>query len=137
MATPIPLRTSLPPAITIHSLEHAKRALTIGRPVTLLSAPAAAVYAGPAWWRALLAACDTVQPDMLDCADAPGRALEAIALGCQHVVLLPCPAWASVADRAAAAGAILLTERPPSLDCADPAAPARMAARIAAWLEVG
>ena len=123
----------LPPALTVHSLAHAQLALAPGRPVTLLSGPGAAVYAGAAWWRALLTAAASPYPDLIDCADAPGRALEALALGCRHVILLPCPSWPSVADRAAAASAILLAERPPSLDLADPATPRR----IAAWLEVG
>lgn len=122
-----------PPAIVVHCGEHARLALAPGRPVTLLSAPAAAVYAGPAWWRALVDLAHTAQPDIIDCADAAGRALEALALGCRNVILLRCPAWSSVAERAAAAGALLLSERPASLDLADPAA----GRRIAAWLEVG
>ena len=122
-----------PPAITIHCIEHARLALSFGRPVTLISAPAAAVFAGAAWWRALIAACATRQPDVLDCADAPGRALEALAQGCTRLVLLPCPAWPSVAERAEMAGALLLTCRPECLDLADPAS----TRRIDAWLEVG
>ena len=123
----------LPPAICIHSRSHALLALASGRPVTLLSAPGAAVFAGPAWWRAIVDRCAITQPDILDCADAPGRALEALALGCRRIVLHPCPAWIDIADRAARAGSVLLAERPPSLDLADPAA----ARRIEAWLQVG
>lgn len=130
---PLVPRLRDPPAITIHSIEHARLALAPGRPVTLLSSPAAAVFAGPAWWRALIAACATAQPDLLDCADAPGRALEALALGCSRVILLPCPAWTNVAERAAMAGARLLQRRPDCLDLADPASPRR----IDAWLKVG
>ncbi len=122
-----------PPAITIHSIEHARLALASGRPVTLISAPAAAVFAGSAWWRALITACDTSQPDLLDCADAPGRALEALAMGCSGLVLLPCPTWPGIAERAAMAGALLLPSRPSCLDLADPASPHR----IDAWLRVG
>lgn len=122
-----------PPAITIHSIEHARLALASGRAVTLISAAAAAVFAGPAWWRALILACETLQPDILDCADAPGRALEALALGCSRLILLPCPAWPIVAERAALAGALLLPGRPACLDLADPAA----SRRIDAWLRVG
>ncbi len=125
--------TRFPPAIVVHSGEHARLALAAARPVTLLSAPAAAVYAGPAWWRSLVDLTGTTEPDIVDCADAPGRALEALALGCRNVILLRCPAWPSVAERAAASGALLLSERPASLDLADPA----VARRIAAWLEVG
>ncbi len=128
-----PPPTSLPPAICVHSRSHATFALAAGRPVTLLSARAAAVFAGPAWWRALIDSCETDQPDILDCADAPGRALEAIALRCRRIVLRPCPAWTEIADRAACAGSVLLADRPVSIDLADPAA----VRHIEAWLQVG
>ena len=122
-----------PRAIVIHGLPHARQALAPGRPVTLLSAPGAASYAGCLWWRALVAAAGTPFPDILDCADAPGRALEAMAIGCRAVVLLPCPAWSTVADRAAAQGVTLLAARPDALDLAQPGA----SRHIAAWLAVG
>ncbi|MBV8913575.1 MAG: hypothetical protein JOZ05_11120 [Acetobacteraceae bacterium] len=124
---------ALPPPIVIHGLEHARLALAPGRPVTLLSAPAAGLYAGCGWWRAVIAAAGCTGPDLLDCADAPGRALEALSLGCRGLVLRPCPAWDSVAERAAAQGALLLRERPPALDLAEPGA----SRRIAAWLGFG
>ncbi len=120
----------LPPAIIIHGPDHARLALAPARPVTLLSAPGAALYAGCLWWRALIAAAQTDQPDVLDCADAPGRALEALATGCKIIVLRPVPAWPSVADRAAQYGATLLQSAPDALDLAQPGA-ARL---IAAWL---
>lgn len=124
---------SLPPAICVHSKGQAALALAAKRPVTLLSAPAAAVFAGPAWWRALIASCGAAGPDVLDCADAPGRALEAIALGCRFIILCDCPAWREIAERAAVAGSVLLAERPASLDLGDPTA----ARHIDAWLGVG
>lgn len=124
---------SLPPAIVIHGVEHARLALRPGRPVLLLSAPGAALYAGCGWWRAVIAAAGSGAPDALDCADAPGRALEALSVGCQILVLLPCPAWDSVAERAAGTGAALLTERPAALDLAQPGA----ARHVAAWLGFG
>lgn len=120
----------LPPAIIIHGPDHARLALAPARPVTLLSAPGAALYAGCLWWRALITAAQTDQPDVLDCADAPGRALEALATGCKIVILHPVPAWPSVADRAAQYGATLLQSAPDALDLAQPGA-ARL---IAAWL---
>lgn len=123
----------LPPAIVIHGLDHARAALAAGRPVTLLSAQGAALYAGAGWWRAVIAAAQTNGPDILDCADAPGRALEALALGCKHLVLLPVPAWPSVAARAARYGATLRPDRPDGLDLAEPGA----SRRIAAWLATG
>lgn len=124
---------SLPPAVVIHGVDHAYLALAPGRPVTLLSAPGAALGAGCGWWRAVIEAAGFAGPDVLDCADAPGRALEALAIGCRHVVLLPCPAWDSVAERASAAGATLLAARPDALDLAVPGAERR----IAAWLGFG
>jgi len=125
----------LAPAIVIHSLEHAKLALLPGRPVTLLSGHGAASYAGCLWWRAMLARAGVgpETPDLLDCADAPGRALEALSVGCRGLVLLPCPAWDSVAERASIMGATLYGERPPALDLAEPDA----ARRIEAWLGIG
>lgn len=123
----------LPPAVVIHGVEHARRALAGGRPVTLLSAPGAALYAGCGWWRAVIDAAGSGAPDILDCADAPGRALEALSIGCRRLVLLPCPAWDSVAERAATAGAALFRARPDALDLAAPGADRR----IAAWLGFG
>ena len=114
----------LPRAVVIHGLPHARMALQRGRPVTLLSAPGAPSYAGCGWWRALVAAAraefpDMDPPDVLDCADAPGRALEALACGCGIIVLRRGPAFADIAERAASLGAILLDAAPPALDLAD------------------
>ena len=111
----------LPPAVVIHGLPHARLALAPGRPVTLLSAPGAASYAGVAWWCAVIAAAraefpESDLPDVLDCADAPGRALEALSLGCRIIVLQPGPAFADIAGRAAAQGAVLLPQSPTALD---------------------
>ena len=128
---------TLPPALVVHSLDHVRAALRPGRAVTLLSAPGAANYAGCAWWRAMLAAAGTdapiEAPDILDCADAPGRALEALAVGCRRIILYPCPAWPSIGERATAAGATLLSARPAALDLGDPTE----AWRIEAWLGIG
>ena len=126
---------SLPPAILIHGLPHARLALAPGRPVTLLSAIGAASYAGCGWWRALVAQALAEHPgrdapDMLDCGDAPGRVLEALGLGCRWLVLLPCPAWNGIAARAAMQGAQLLDQAPAALDLAEPGA----GRRLTEWL---
>ena len=73
-------------------------------------------------------------PDVLDCADAPGRAAEALRAGCLRLVLDPdVPAFADLAGRAAGLGAAVLPVRPPALDLADPGA--RL--RLDAWLAIG
>ena len=55
------------------------RAWRFGVPVTLLSAPGAALFAGCGWWRALVEQAraefaDVAIDDILDCADASGLA---------------------------------------------------------------
>lgn len=126
----------LPPAVVVHGLADARLALAMGRPVTLLSAPGAAGYAGCGWWRAMTTAARTEAPgveapDILDCLDQTGRAIEALRHGLRRIILLPgAPAREDVAARAAALGAALLDARPPALDLAQPGA----ARRLAAWL---
>jgi hypothetical protein len=69
--------------------------------------------------------------DILDCADAPGRAIAAIRVG-QRILILAqtVPGFPAVAAIAAARGLILLADRPPALDLADPGA----LRRLPAWL---
>ncbi len=78
---------SAPPVIVVHSLAHALGALEAaaraGRPVMLLSAPAAGVYAGPGWFQALVEVARQAVPKarfraMLDCGDEASAALAAI-----------------------------------------------------------
>ncbi len=130
------LQHPLPPAVIVHGRAHALAAVAAGRPVTLLSARGAALFAGGGWWRALVAAARAAQPaaavcDVLDCGDAPGPALEALRAG--HLLLVldaACPAFPLVAARAATCGAVVLPAPPPALDLAEPGA----ARRLAAWL---
>ena len=119
-----------PPATIVHGLPHISLALAQNRPVTLLSAPGAALYAGGGWWAALLAAANFAGPAFLDCANAPGRAWEGLKLGLPGIILAPCPAWDQVAEYAAAQGAALLPTAPPALDMAAPGA----ARKLEAWL---
>ncbi len=128
---------TLPPAIIIHGLPHALSVLAAARPVTLLSAPGAACYAGCGWWRAVVTAAlaahpGAVAPDVLDCADAPGRALEALSVGCRLVMLHPSPAWPDIAARAESCGARLLAAAPPALDMGRRGE----YRRLAAWLGI-
>lgn len=123
-----------PPAVVVHGLPHLRLATEPGLPVTLLSGPGAAIYAGCGWWRALMELGAGANPDMLDCADAPGRAMEALRVGCRLLILDPSvPAWRLVASRAAAIGAEVLAQRPPALDLAQRGA----GRRLPAWLQGG
>ncbi len=126
-----------PPAIIVYGLDHAHAALAGGGPVTLLSAPGAGVYAGCGWWRAVVHVARQTHPrrdfmDILDCGDAPGRALEALRAG-QTLLILRCAPliWADIADRAARQGATLLAVPPPALDLAKPGATQQLRAWIA------
>jgi hypothetical protein len=126
------------PAVVVHGLADARTALAVGRPVTLLSGPGAALYAGCGWWRSLVAGARAeygVIPieDILDCADASGLALGALRLGQHRLVLTPdAPGWSSVAAIAASLGGEILTSRPPALDMAERGA----ARRLRDWLQV-
>lgn len=127
------LTGTLPPAVIVHGLAMAQAALAPGLPVTLLSARGAAVYAGVGWWQALVraAAGGREIPDILDCGDAPGRALEALRAGQRRIVLQAAPSeWGDIAGRAAGIGTIVLAEAPASLDLGRPGAE-RL---LAAWL---
>jgi hypothetical protein len=111
----------------VHSLADARRVLVHRAPVTLLSGEAAALYAGCGWWRALTAAARAEFPavpvaDLLDCGDASGQALAAVRIGLRHLILSPnAPGRTKVATIVAGLGGVLLAERPPALDLADPA----------------
>ena len=124
------------PAVVVHGLAQARSALRPALPVTLLSAPGAALFAGCLWWRALVGQARAEFPAavlavVLDCADAPGQAMAALRVGQRVLVLDPaCPAFAAVAAAAAGLGATVLAARPPALDLADDGA----ARRLASWL---
>jgi hypothetical protein len=126
----------LHPAVTVHGLDEMLAALRPGRPVTLLSAPGAAGFAGCLWWRALIAQALAAFPaaealEALDCADAPGQAMAALRVGQKLLVLArDCPAFPAVVAAAAGLGAVVLERRPASLDLAEPGA----ARRLEAWL---
>ncbi len=115
----------------MHGLGQARAALAVGRAVTLLSGPGAVLYMGCLWWQQLLVAAGHEGPALLDCGDAPGRALEALRLGLNGLVL-SCDAkrFAQVEVIAAAQGALLLAAAPAALDLAERGAERR----LAAWL---
>lgn len=126
LGAPNRINQPLPPAVIVHGARDIAQALAPNLPVTLLSAPGAVLYAGCLWWRALLARADYTGPSLLDCAVAPGRAVEALALGLPGLVLAPCPAWDEVAALAAQGGAMLLAHAPPALDLAQKGAQRRL-----------
>ena len=127
------------PVVIVHGLADARTVLAHGAPVTLLSAPGAALYAGCLWWQALIAAAraaypDVAMADVLDCADAPGQAMAALRSGVVRLVLAgDVPAWDAVADIAQLQGGFVLRQAPPALDFA--ARDGRY--RLAAWLRGG
>jgi hypothetical protein len=117
------------PAVIVHGMADAQAALALGLPVTLLSAPAAAQFAGCLWWREVVAGArlrhpDTAATDILDCADASGVALGALRCGVLRLVLWPAaPGWERVASIAETLGGFVLPRAPPALDLAKRNAP--------------
>ncbi len=127
----------LAPAVTVHSADDVRTALAPGLPVTLASAPGAALFAGAGWWTALMAAVRAEHPerfflDLLDCGDAPGRAAEALRAGQRRLVLygVTAPVYERVRLMAEALDAVLLPEMPEALDLARPGA----GRKLVAWL---
>ena len=126
-----------PPVVVVHGLDQARTALRPGRPITLLSARGAALYAGCGWWRALVGAALAEAPvvagrDILDCADAPGAAMAALRVGQGALILdASCPAFAAVAAAATVRGALVLAERPEALDMAERGAERKLLAWLA------
>src|SRR5690242_13303058 len=75
------------PVIVVHTLEHAvaaqNAAADAARPVTLVSASNAGIYAGPGWWRELIAPARAAAPAarctaILDCGVDAGATQAAI-----------------------------------------------------------
>ncbi len=110
------------PAIIIQSLAHAVGALgaaaRAARPVLLVSAPEAGVYAGPGWFRALVEAARRMVPEarfstLLDCGDEAGAALAAIRAHVEGAIFTGRPDVARrLADIAGQQGVRFATERP-------------------------
>jgi hypothetical protein len=110
-----------PVVIVIHTLAHAIGALAAARrearPVTVLSAPDAGIYAGPGWFGAVIEAARSAVPEarfsaFLDCGDRPGSALAAIRAGIEGVIFTGrAEVAARLADLARQHGVRVLTER--------------------------
>jgi hypothetical protein len=118
------------PAVIVNGLDDAVAVLRAARgvPVTLLSAPGAALFAGCQWWRELVRQARESVPgrnaaDVLDCADAGGLAVSALRLGQTTVVLHEsAPGRTAVAAIAAQCGAMVLAAAPAALDLSKPGA---------------
>jgi acyl-CoA reductase-like NAD-dependent aldehyde dehydrogenase len=109
------------PVIVVHSLAQAVAALNAaaaaGRPIVLASAPEAGLYAGPGWWRELVAMAGAAVPAarfsaMLDCGDGAGAALAAIRAHVEGAIFTGHAEVARrLADIAAQHGVRLVTRR--------------------------
>ncbi|MBO6521534.1 MAG: hypothetical protein JJ900_11520 [Rhodospirillales bacterium] len=84
------------PYLIVHNIGHVRDAVTtakeLGRPVTLISAPGAAASLGPDVYRRMVEAAlsessATGISAVIDCADDPGQAMQAIRLGCRNIRL--------------------------------------------------
>jgi hypothetical protein len=112
------------PAVIVHGVADAEAALAPGLPITLLSAPGAAVFAGCLWWREVVATArsrypDTEATDVLDCADASGMAMGALRAGVSRLVLWrEAPGWDRIAMIAERQGGFVLPRAPLALDLA-------------------
>jgi fructose/tagatose bisphosphate aldolase len=131
-------------AVIIHSIDHARAACeaaaALGVPVTLMSAPGAAAYAGAGWFLKAVARASAEHPGarvtaVLDCGDEPGRALGALRQGCEWIRFTGKPRTAAkIAAIAEQYGAALYEGSGPTLDLVhepDPYAACR------AWLGHG
>lgn len=128
------------PVVWVHSLDQAVAALqaaaALERPLVLASD--AAGSGGVAWFQALIAQARDAVPaarckGLLDCADQPGWALEALRRGCPLVRYRgPRETTAKLADIAEQAGARLTTGPVDSLDLLGTADPGSACRR---WLE--
>ena len=116
-------------AIVVHSLVHARAALTaaaeLGVALTLQSAPGAAAYLGAPVFRDMVDAAAAAFPEVtvtavLDCGDAPGHALNALRHGIRTLrVDVTGAVRERLADIAGQCGAVLDDDAGPVLDLAD------------------
>lgn len=125
-STTEPEGTPLPPAVVFHSLAHAQAALAVagelGLPVTVISAPSAAGYTGPGWFRSVVEQARAAHPGVdvtavLDCGAYSGLALAALRDGVA-VIRFSGDTVDKIADIAGQHGARLIRVRPEALDLA-------------------
>ncbi len=128
-------------AVVVHGLAHAlaavEAAARLSVPVTLVSAPDAAGYAGAAWFLAVVRRASAARPQVavstvLDCGDAPGLVLGALREGCRRVRFTgPAATAARLGDIAAQLGATVETGAIEALDLLESRDPV---AACLAWL---
>ncbi|MBV9252112.1 MAG: hypothetical protein JO227_23070 [Acetobacteraceae bacterium] len=110
------------PVIIVHGLGDVAQAVVPGRPIDLVSGSGAALYLGCGWWRAMVAEARSRWPvligiDILDCADDASRAVEAIGIGQQRLVLsAKSPGYRAVLAIAEGSGATVFPDRPEALE---------------------
>jgi len=115
----------LGPAIVVHNLDHAVAALRaatrIGRPITLLSAKEAGIFAGARWFVCMVKQARAGNPyaeatEILDCGADAGALQTAISAAVPGIVFT---GRADVASRSAEIagprGILILPRRPPAL----------------------
>ncbi len=121
-------------AVVVYGLDDAlaaaRAAAAQGRPLMLVSAPAAGIAAGAGWFAALIALLRQRVPAarltcVLDCADSPGAAMAALRAGIADISVAEAALTPALAGLAARHGARLHPGRPAALDlrlAPDPAA---------------
>ncbi|MDE0060621.1 MAG: hypothetical protein OXI22_07185 [Defluviicoccus sp.] len=116
------------PTVVVHGLDHAlaaaRAAAALGTAVRLRSGPAAAGYAGAAWFAEIVRAARRAHPEVtidavLDCGDSPGMVLAALRRSVEAVRFDGSPAVRGKLEALArAAGARIEADVAPALDLA-------------------
>ncbi len=116
------------PTVVVHGLDHAlaaaRAAAALGTAVRLRSGPAAAGYAGAAWFAEIVRAARRAHPDVpidavLDCGDSPGMALAALRRSVETIRFAGSPAVRGKLEAlAGAAGARIEADADAALDLA-------------------
>ncbi len=128
-----------PPTVVVHGLDHAlaacRAAEALGTGIRLASGPAAAGYAGAAWFAEIVRAARRAHPEIridavLDCGDSPGMVLAAFRRSIEAVRFAgPAAVREKLEALAGAAGARIDCDAAPALDLAgesDPEAACRV-----------
>ena len=113
-------------AVIVHDMSHLSAALAVaqrtGKPITLLTPPGGAGYAGPGYYRRLLDRAASARPTarfrcLLDCGTDAALALQALRDGWTEIVFAgPAETRARVESAAATAGARVRPRPPAAVD---------------------